>query len=104
MDADISIRTLIVGSDTHVVVLAGALDEAAVPAVAAALLRGVGHRTMVDLVDVTNIDEPGASLLERPNLVVVADQRVLRALSAAGDHLPRVYERLTDAIADAVVA
>lgn len=104
MDAGISIRTLIVGSDTHVVVLAGALDEAAVPAVAAALQRGDGHRTIVDLLDVTNIDEPGASLLERPNLVVVADQPVLRALTAAsGEHPLRVYERLTDAIADAVV-
>ena len=102
MDCGISIRTLIVGSDTHVVVLAGALDEAAAPAVGAALRRGEGHRTIVDLLDVTDIDTTGAALLERPNVVVVADRPVLRALTAATAHRPRVYERLTDAIADAV--
>jgi hypothetical protein len=100
----ISIRTLVVGADTHVVVLAGALDEAAAPAVAAALRRGEGSRTIVDLLDVTAFDRTGAALLERPNVVVVADQPVLRALAAATDRQPRVYERLTDAIADAVVA
>ncbi|HEX6789596.1 MAG TPA: hypothetical protein VF091_10185 [Gaiellaceae bacterium] len=102
MTEGISIRTLVVGSDTHVVVLSGSLDEAAAPAVGAALQRGDGHRTIVDLLDVTDIDRTGASLLDRPNVVVVADQPVLRALSAATDHQPRVYERLTDAIADAV--
>jgi hypothetical protein len=100
----ISIRTLVVGEDTHVVVLAGALDEAAAPAVEAALRRGEGSRTIVDLLDVTAIDRTGAALLERPNVVVVADQPVLRALAAASDWQPRVYDRLTDAIADAVVA
>jgi hypothetical protein len=99
--AGISIRTLVVGADTRVVVLAGALDEAAVPAVSAALQRGECSRTIVDLLDVTDIDTRGASLLERPNVVVVADQPVLRALAAASDCRPRVYDRLTDAIADA---
>lgn len=101
MDAGISIRTLVVGTDTHVVVLSGSLNEAAAPAVGAALRRGDGHRTIVDLLDVTDIDSVGAALLERPNVVVVADRPALRALAAASDSQPRVYERLTDAIADA---
>ena len=84
------------------VVLAGSLDEAAAPAVGAALLRGTGHRTIVDLLDVTDIDRAGASLLERPDVVVVADRPTLRALRAASSRRHRVYERLTDAIADAV--
>lgn len=101
MAEGISIRTLVVDSDTHVVVLSGSLDEAAAPAVGAALRRGEGHRTIVDLLDVTDIDRTGASLLDRPDVVVVADRPVLRALAAATDCRPRVYERLTDAIADA---
>jgi hypothetical protein len=104
VDAAISIRTLVVGDDTHVVVLAGSLDEAAAPAVGAALRRGEGHRTIVDLLDVTLIDGAGASLLERPNVVVVADQPVLRALTEASSYRPRVYEHLMDAIADAAVS
>lgn len=101
MDAGISIRTIVVGTDTYVVVLSGSLNEGAAPAVGAALRRGEGRRTIVDLLDVTDIDRAGASLLERPNLVVVADKPVLRALSAASELQPRVYEQLTDAIADA---
>jgi hypothetical protein len=85
-----------------VVVLAGSLDEAAAPAVGAALLRGKGHRTIVDLLDVTDIDSAGASLLEGPDVVVVADRPLLRALRAASSRRHRVYERLTDAIADSV--
>jgi hypothetical protein len=97
----ISIRTLVVGSDTHVVVLAGSLDGAAAPAVGAALQRGDGHRTIVDLLDVTFIDRTGASMLDRSGVVVVADRATLRALTAASARQHRVYERLTDAIADA---
>lgn len=102
MGQGISIRTLIVGSGTRVVVLAGTLDEAAAPAVAAAFSRGDGSRTIVDLLDVTHIDRAGASLLDRAGIVVVADRPALRALAAAGGPEPRSYERLTDAIADAV--
>ena len=102
MDAAISIKTIVVGADTHVVVLSGSLNQGAAPAVSAALRRGEGRRTIVDLLDVTDIDRVGASLLERPNLVVVADKPVLRALTAASERQPRVYEHLTDAIADVV--
>jgi ABC-type uncharacterized transport system permease subunit len=103
LDAAISIRTLVVGADTRIVVLAGSLDEAAAPAVTAALERGEAESTIVDLLDVTYIDTVGASLLERPNVVVVADRPVVRALDAAGSTHHRIYERLTDAIADAVI-
>jgi ABC-type transporter Mla MlaB component len=101
----ISIRTLVVGTDTHVIVLSGALDEAAVPAVEAAFARGIGCTKIVDLLDVSYIDEMGAALLARPALVVVADQSALRLLAAAGaDQRLRSYATLTEAVADAVPA
>jgi hypothetical protein len=102
VDCGISIRTLVVGSDTHVVVLAGALDEAAAPAVGAALQRSDGHHTIVDLLDVTHIDRTGALTLDRSGVLVVADRPTLRALTAASARRHQVYERLTDAIADAL--
>jgi ABC-type transporter Mla MlaB component len=102
MEPGISIRTLVVGSDTHVIVLSGALDEATVPAVEAARARGIGCTKIVDLIDVSHIDELGAALLTQPALLVVADEPARRRLAAAGaDHTLRSYATLTDAVTHA---
>lgn len=103
MDNGISIRSLAVGTSTYVIVLSGSLDERTAPAVSAALERGSGLTTIVDLLDVSFFDATGASALERHELVVVADRPTLHRLGAAGGKdQTHVYASLTDALASAV--
>src|SRR4051794_29061980 len=101
MPGDIEIRTLLVGSRTHVFVLEGELDSRTAAQVDSELRQADGETMIVDLLDVTFIDAAGLAVLDRPGLSVVADRPALHKVTRCGDpDMLTCYSTLSAAVAD----